>query len=283
MAAWLTAELSVVGSLERAHRLRTLCPVSGATDEDYLARVVELPGGARSLLQIRFKGGDAKRPFVQWVASDAPIHGSTELVSLAAQAMDSFAALRPFSMRIWIPSGAPWEPAGAHPGCTRGDRWLAAPVQSMSDPGTVRVVAISADEIFPRYESEYRAYLASHPQAEEWIRAESAESLRNCQEQGGLFALREGDAVRGLVALRRQSGPWFTGWHVVESLIFDGSRGRGLAAPMHQAAYVQLESAPGDVIWGTIDPRNGASLATALAVGRVDIGGDWWIDGKNVT
>ena len=72
-------------------------------------------------------------------------------------------------------------------------------------------------------------------------------------------------------------------WHVVESLIFDGSRGRGLAAPMHQAAYVQLESAPGDVIWGTIDPRNGASLATALAVGRVDIGGDWWIDGKHVT
>src|SRR5688572_1127411 len=91
LTAWLSAELGVVGSLERAGRLRTLCPVSGATDEDYLARVIELPGGSRAVLHVRFKGGDAASPFVQWVAGEAPIRDSNELMTWAALAMDSFA------------------------------------------------------------------------------------------------------------------------------------------------------------------------------------------------
>jgi len=283
LVTWLSAELGVVGSLERAGRLRGICPVPGATDEDYLARVIDLPGGSRAVLHVRFKGGDAASPFVQWVAGEAPIQNSTELMTLATLARESFAVLRPPCMRIWIPSGSPWEPAGNSPECERGNRWLAAPLLAMVGrrpewpvPG-LRVVETSADDIFPSYDAEYRAYLGSHPQAMDWIRAENLETLRDCRRQGGLFAMLEGNAVRGLVALRRESSPWFPGWHVAESLVFDGFRGKGLAVPMHQAAYAQLVSEPDEFVWGTIDPRNAASIATAAALGRVDIGGDWWI------
>jgi hypothetical protein len=67
----------------------------------------------------------------------------------------------------------------------------------------------------------------------------------------------------------------------VESLIFDGHRSKGLAVPMHLGAYTQLVSDPEDIVWGTIDPRNAASIATAVAVGRSEIGGDWWIGPSN--
>jgi hypothetical protein len=38
-----------------------------------------------------------------------------------------------------------------------------------------------------------------------------------------------------------------------------------------------LPARPGDVLWGTIDPRNAPSLRNALSIGRVPVGGYVWI------
>ena len=264
----LSAHLGAAADSSRAKELRDLCPVAGATTDDYRPRVVTFSDGGRALVHPRFRGGDPAWPFVQWSAADFPLASVEDLRRRAAVVLEAYRPLRPRCLRIWLRSEG-WQP----PGSEMGHRLVAAPLASLSlrpDPDVARIPAI---DMHSAYEEEYRAYLRRHPEARPWIHVESLESLQACE----LFALRDGGRIAGIVALRRESTAWFDGWCVVESLMYESHRGRGLAAPMHRAAYALLPAQPGDFVWGTIDPANGASLATARSLGRRVLGGEWWI------
>jgi hypothetical protein len=289
--AWLSDELAVVGSHELATELRGICPVEGADVEDYLPCIATHRSGDRALLRIRFRGGDPRWAFVQWVAGEGEVRLlPTDLLERVAWASTAFVRLHPRAVRIWIASSATCAPAGEFAAIVGGKRLLGAPLASVVAangpglPASFHVESVAAAEVFDRYAAEYAAYLEAHPAATEWTHVEDTDAIRECEAHGGLFALRRGVETLGVVALRRDATRWFEGWCVVDALLFAAHRGNALAVPMHRAAYRLLDRRPGDFVWGTIDPRNAASMATARRLGREDLGGDWWVmSGTEVT
>jgi hypothetical protein len=265
----LFAHLEAAADTSRAQELRDLCPVAGATVDDYRPRVVSFADGGRALVHPRFRGGDPAWAFVQWSAADFALVGVDDLRRRAATVLQAYRALRPRCLRIWLRAEG-WQP----PGEEMGHRLVAAPLANLAVRPNPAVARIPAIEMHTAYVEEYRTYLRHHPEAKAWTHVENLESLQACE----LFALRDGGRAAGVVALRREATAWFDGWCVVESLMYESYRGRGLAAPMHRAAYALLPAAPDDFVWGTIDPANRASLATARSLGRNVLGGEWWID-----
>ena len=289
LGAWLGAEALVANLMTAIERLDPAPPADAAAPPpsfgctelvcagDWVALAHPLPT-AESL--------PSPHVVLWYLASKVdPLHWPTEacLRALAAAAADRFRPLGTWRTAIFL-HGAPDALSAELTSPLRPyKRWLAAPLADLVarplQPRGERVRATTPTDLsfWPAYARMYEEFWASEPALRERIGMESREDLQEYMAQGGLRLVWIDDELAGLVGGVRLTELGLRGWRLRERVLGGKWRGAGFAAAALDAAVRDLRREPGDLLWGTILPENRGSMGSAVRLGRVDVGGLWWV------
>lgn len=254
---------------------------------DWANRRLDLPDGGWALTGIRFRGRDARRPFVEVVATTMP--PTADGLAVVADAVGSaYGGFAPLCLRVDAPDGSGMVAALRDdprfgPGCAidmyvvaglvdrlRNRPRAAAYSDAILRAGDPRALARRVAEI-------YRELTADQPELATWANPEDLESLSRCAHEGLLFEVLASGEPAGVVAALRHDTHGLTGFAVQEVCLDSAHRGRHLAPATLQRLVDELPAASGDVLWGTIHPANAPSLHNALSIGRTLVGGYVWV------
>jgi L-amino acid N-acyltransferase YncA len=250
-------------------------------------RRLELADGGWVLTGIRYRNRDVSRPFVDIIATTASATPDG-LAALVEGVLPAYADFAPLSLRVDAPDPlALVEELGVDPrfgaGCAVDMLVVAETVQRLrAHPRAAAYPDVSlrageAERLARRVAEIYAELGAGEPALATWAQPEDAESLADCADEGLLFeVLAEGEAA-GVVAGLRYDAHGMRGFSVQEICLASAHRGRRRAPAVLQRLVDALPDQDGDVLWGTIDPANAASLNNARAIGRRVVGGLVWI------
>ncbi len=178
--------------------------------------------------------------------------------------------------------------------------YLARPAREIAATGLpdelagLRAVAPDSFDFYDTYLEWYREFWRLRPELEPLVRVEPPEDLRACYRDGGVRLLELDGAICGMIAAQRRREYGLRGWRIREKVIAPPFWGRGLsiaanvllarelsselASELASDLALERASEPDDAMWGTISPRNPASLRSALRVGRRIVGSTYWRD-----
>ncbi len=270
LECWLKDDIARLQDRAVLENFARHCPVRDATPADYGVRMNQLRGVGTLLAGIHFYDGDTSRPFVNVTATDFELNPET-IGAVAELLSREFAVFCPQRFRIWIDSED--EPLVRAPGA-EVDQWILAGRRDeirrrVALDQRARVSLVPDPDLASHSEFErcYREFNEQHPGTEAWNSAVGRDILERCARDGGSFRVHiDGEPGGWIAAWLSGEGPC-SDRTMADELLEAEHRGKGLAAAMQR---MFLEALPDgeELIWGTIDPRNAASLGTARRVGR---------------
>ncbi|MCL4209344.1 MAG: hypothetical protein HRU76_00680 [Phycisphaeraceae bacterium] len=282
--------------------VRTFCPelASSVQSGDVLPRVIDLPGGESALARIRFRADGNNVRFIAVEAMTFAPRTTEEVDGLLAGLQQAFAPFQPRRVRVYVHGGARGEGAGvmsaipAHPRATAYKRLLAAPLVMLQERAatlasddaseggggipTVTVAPPTTFDFYDDYARRYEQFWRERPDLKHLVRCETLDDLMSFHAAGGLRLVLIGGEIAGVMAASPGVEHGLRGWWMRERFLYDTHRGQGLGAAALAAFLRSLPSRPHDLLYGTIAPKNQPSMRSALALGRVDVGGLWWIE-----
>lgn len=250
-------------------------------------RRLTLEGGGWAVTGIRFRGRDARRPFVDVVATTRPPtpDGLSVVADAVLAAYDAFA---PLCLRVDAPDATALVEALSHdprfgPRCGVDQHVVAGRVEDLrafARAWAYPVLTLTKgkpEEMAERAAEIYADLRSAEPALAEWAGPEDADSLAESADQGLLFEVYADDTPAGVVAAVRRDDHGLAGFVVQELCLDAAHRGRRLASATVQRLVDELPAVGGDVLWGTIHQANQASLRNALSIGRRHVGGYVWV------
>ena len=288
LASGLSDEAGRVGDVVFGAEFRDGVGIAASADPlDWANRRIDLPTGGWAVAGIRFRGLDVTRPFVDVVATTEP-PTPDGLAAVAAAVLPYFASFDPLCLRVDAP-----DPAGLveqvaaderfGPRCSVDQYVVAGPVHDLRGrprAPSYDLVALrpgDAAALADRAAGIYAELVRRNPDLLMWARAEDAESLASCADEGLLFEVLLDGEPAGVVAAVRDDAHGMCGFRVVVLCLDADRRGRRLAPGVLQRLVDELPAEDGDVLWGTIHPDNAPSLRNSLSVGREVVGGYAWV------
>jgi L-amino acid N-acyltransferase YncA len=288
LRAAVATEAHRVADLAFGQEFRDKLAVEGPRDPlDWANRRLDLPGGGWAVTGIRFRGADARRPFVDVIGTTQP-PTPEGLAVVAEVVLPAYEAFVPLCLRVEVPDPSGLvEKLGGDPRFGAGNEvdmhLVAGLVQQLREhPRAAAYPHLSLrpgdpHELAGTVAAVYAELVAREPELAMWAHPEDAESLAACAAEGLLFEVLVDQAPAGVVAAVRDNAHAMAGFCVRELCLDSTHRGRHVAAAMLQRLIDQLPASATDVLWGTIHPRNTPSLRNALSVGRVPVGGYAWV------
>jgi len=276
--------------------------IPGTVSSDYLEKFYWLANGKLILAGIRHLSGHRDEPFVHVMSSFAPT--IQDLSILADLARARFSMFRPKGLSLALkPSVVPEDIVG--------DLRLARRVvvgklsEILNRPRPVGFERISFEPFdiesrYSWYESAYRDFHLERPSLRKWVPITDRSDLRACANDGWIFQVRIDEKVAGLIAAESRALLGRTGAYMTELLLVPPFRGQGLAAAL-QRKFVETLARDSEgtlardsegtlardsketlareveLIWGTIDSGNQASMSTARRVGRTAIRSEYFL------
>ncbi len=262
-------ELARLGDEEIQRKYAEACPVEGASPGDYGIRFLELEGVGSLLAGIHFYGLDLARPFVHVSAFDFELNAdhASLLQSLIRR---EFSVFSPVQFRIWVDSEHSF--AAGFPGAELDNWFLAGALRDIQKSGLpvnssrISLVADPALDSYSALVKCHRDYLKDNPGMEAWLESPDRKLMEASAKDGKYYRVHiDGEPAGWIAGKTDDSGP-LSGWQVLALFLEPRFRGQGFAPAMQRAFLDTLPAE--DLIWGTIDVRNAASLATARRVGR---------------
>jgi hypothetical protein len=253
------------------------CPVDGTDPGMYGLREIDTGSDAAVLAGIHFVGRDVTRPFVNVFAQTRDFSGP-ELSAATSALIATFSPFKPSRVRWWSPEQRELRTL---PGATGDHRLVIGRLPAIRElpaahlPNRFSFHTESAAVCHEQYALAYDDFLSRSVTMEGRMRAESRDTLEECERAGALLALRDGDRLAGLMAARPQTLRGVKGWEIVEEFLWSDYRGQGLAVGMQRCFTSALDSLRGELVFGEIHDMNLPSLRTALRAGRTDVGG--WV------
>ena len=288
LQAALATEAHRIANVAFGQEFRTAVALEGVDDPlEWANRRIDLPGGGWAVTGIRFRGGDAGRPFVDVVATtERPTPDGLAVVADAV--IPAHRAFAPLCLRVDVPDPAGLvEQLGGDP--RFGDHnavdmhVVAGLVEQLREHPRasaypqVSLRAGDPEELAERVAKIYAELAAGEPELAMWAHPEDAESLAECAGEGLLYEVLVDDNPAGVVASVRDDAHAMAGFSVQELCLDAAHRGRHVAAAAVQRLIDEVPARGGDVLLGTIKPSNVPSLRNALSVGRVHVGGYAWV------
>ncbi|MBK7758715.1 MAG: hypothetical protein IPI35_20425 [Deltaproteobacteria bacterium] len=131
---------------------------------------------------------------------------------------------------------------------------------------------------YARYAEAFRAFVAADARVgpELWLPDEA--TFRELVDGGHAYDAHVDGQWAGFIAARAETFIGNDGWIVHEELLDAPFRGRGLAPALQRALVERLHEGRPGLVHGTIHFKNAASLATAKRVGRIDVGGYFFLE-----
>jgi hypothetical protein len=247
-------------------------PVTGAAPDEYRNRFFESESGARILTGIRFRGLDRSWPFVDVVWQDEPFSDAAVMKRTLDAVCEAYHVFEPRHVRFTLSTHLPAQPAD-WPGVSCDRQQLVAPLRVVAQgtgvPHLARVAVVPAavSALYERYSDEYARLHQRWPAIKSVADTESRETLSAAEALGLLFEIRVDDELAGVYALQA-SALGLPHYEVLEILLYDGQRGRGLAPAAHVAACRHMVPRSNGLLVGSIGAINQPSRRTAERAGR---------------
>ena len=258
--AWLAEQIACVRNPTFANRFRAHFGVFSAPPSAYAHRVFDVDG-QETLGGIRFYGGDRTKPFVDVLAWSGPL--APRKLGEAVRA--EWAAFRPFALRLLLPAEATVENAVL-------DQTLhAARVAHMAAPqgGAKLALVVDIHHAAAFVAEHFATFAAQNPALASELHPASAEDLTDAQARGRVRFIEADQKLAGLIAFIPETLAFLPGWTVLEEIVAQQFRGRGLAAEAQRLLAQELAAQePAALMIGTIHRDNAASRKAAERAGR---------------
>lgn len=241
-------------------------------------RLLEV-SGLRIIAGIRFFGMDLKRPFVEIAGIGRPVQSDAERDEISAELARAFAVFKPLHWRVFQASHLPYQFAD----CDGDKRVLAGLLSEMGAAAKPnhweRVTLRRAQnlEFYPRYESALQELYRARPWLPDVCRIESLEDMREYLAHNEVFEVLIDGEWAGLTIASRSERFGLRGWYMIEVTLQQRWHGQGLAVALQRHLAAQLIDEGRDCLFGTIGAVNIPMLKTAERVGRIDLGGQFWV------
>jgi hypothetical protein len=253
--------------------------VLGIADTFYAHRLLEV-SGRRLIAGIRFFGMDIKRPFVDVARISKPLENSDQQLEISEFLSKEFAIFKPTRWRVFQASHLEYQFAG----CDTDLRVIAGLLSSINaqpNPAhdyRVKLKPASNLEFYLRYQKLYQDLYAKHPWLSDVARTETLEDLQHYLEHDKVFEIFIDGIWAGITIAARDQAWGLKGWLMIEIALESGWQGQGLGVAVQRQLATQLEDAGNDTLFGTIGAVNISMQKTAAKVGRVDLGGQYWVN-----
>ena len=248
-----------------------VAPPIGQPVSAYLDRWVPIGDGAHVLIGPRYLGRNPNLPFVMVSAGDRPLTPA-DRTHLQAVAREHLSAFDPGFVMLTTA-----DPVGAWPGTHPELRQVVGPLGELR-----RRVAPSELSVSPRRDTSfYDHYLelfdrdvARDPAHARHTRVEDRQDLQDLADRGYLFDVQVDGDWAGILAAEPDARRGVRGATVVELILDHAYRGRGYGQHLSTLLAQALPLPDDECLLGTIHADNVTSYRSALAAGRVDVGGE---------
>ena len=109
-------------------------------------------------------------------------------------------------------------------------------------------------------------------------RTETLEDVTYYLEHDKVFEIFVDGAWAGITITARGQEQGLKGWLMIEIALKFGWHGQGLGVAVQRQLASKLEDSGNDTLFGTIGAVNVPMQKTAAKVGRVDLGGQYWVN-----
>jgi hypothetical protein len=246
-------------------------PHSGEPPASYLDRWLPLGTGGHVLAGPRYLGRDPDLPFMGVSASDRPLVAA-DAEPLRALARREFVAFHP---RFVLVQTA--DPIGAWAGTRPEQRQLVGrlgDLRGRTTPPELAAVPRSDTAVYDRYRQIFELDVERDPAHARHTRAETREDLQALADQGLLFDVEVDGAWAGIVAAEPDARRGVRGATVIELTLAHRFRRRGYGRHLSTLLARGVPLPDDQFLIGTIHAGNTAAYRSALAAGRVDVGGE---------
>jgi GNAT superfamily N-acetyltransferase len=246
-------------------------PYSGEPPAAYLDRWLPLGNGGHVLAGPRYLGLDPDLPFMGVSGCDRPLTPA-DAGPLTALARAHFAAFAPGFVLL-----STADPVGAWPGTRPEQRQLVGLLGDLrlrSGPPELRAAPRADTAFYDRYRQIFDDDVARDPAHARHTRAETRDDLQELAAQGLVFDVEVDGTWAGIVAAEPDARRGVRGATVVELILDPSFRGRGYGKHLSTLLAAAVPLPDDQCLMGTIHADNVTSYRSALAAGRVDVGGE---------
>jgi L-amino acid N-acyltransferase YncA len=266
---------TAVTDMDFARGFAAAQPRSGQPARAYLNRWIDVAGDLTVLAGPRYRGRDPNRPFVAIDAASRPLR-LADMPRLRAVVAAEFAAFEPGYVTIWDSAAA-----GAWPGSRSDLRNVAGrldDLRSNTVPPELDARPAQTLGFYQRYEEIHARQVAVDPDHAFHTRIETREDLDELRAAGTLFEVFRYDVWAGVMAVEPGVQHGLRGYVVIELLLDPGVRGHGYGKHLGGLLARHLDAAGDAFLLGTIHTDNLPSYRSAIASGRIDVGGEVLFD-----
>jgi hypothetical protein len=253
--------------------------VLGIADAFYAHRLVEV-AGRRLIAEIRFFGMDIGRPFIDVTRISKPLENPDQQLEISEFLSKEFAIFKPTRWRIFQASHLEYQFASCDTDL-RVVAGLLSTINAQSKPkndNRVKLKPASNLKFYPRYQKLYQDLYAKHPWLSDVARTETLEDLQHYLERDKIFEIFVDGIWAGITIAARDQEWGLKGWLMIEIALELGWQRQGLGVAVQRQLATQLEDSGNDTLFGTIGAVNVPMQKTATKVGRVDLGGQYWVN-----
>ncbi len=256
------------------------CAVLGLPAEQFKHRVLET-STHRLIAGIRFFGMDISRPFVQVAQISKPLESDDERDEVTKLLLGEFSMFKPTQWRIYQSSHLEYQFLD----CESDKRYLVGHLQdiiALPQPETIDRVHLELAknlEFYPGY-AMYQTLFAERPWMPDVSRQESLADMQEYVTNGWLYEIFIDDVWAGVTAASPGFEVGAKGQYMIEIALEKSFRGQGLSVALQRklvALLAKKSDDPSLALFGTIGAVNLPMIKTATRVGRVDVGGNYWV------
>ncbi len=236
----------------------------------------------RLIAGIRFFGMDINRPFVEVAQLNKPPESNAERDEITNLLRAEFALFKPTQWRVYQSSHLEYQ----FPDCEGDKRYLLGQLQTINalpkPEGLERIRLEPAQDLdfYPRYVAMYQSLFAERPWMPDVSRQESFEDMRDYLTEDWLYEVFIDETWAGVTAVSPGFEVGAKGYYMIEIALEKTFRGQGLGVALQRRLVMLLAektTARSLALFGTIGAINTPMLKTATRVGRIDVGGYYWV------
>ena len=256
--------------LEWARDFAAHQPASGAPAKMFLNRWLPAGNDLTVLAGPRYQGRDPDRPFVEVTAADRLLTAA-DLPALRRLARDEFAVFHPLDLRVWTA-----DVPGTWPDTRAEMRLVAAPLGQLRRRDVTNALTVRpATDLswYDRYVAVHDRHVAADPAHADRSRVETTADLDHLGGAATLFEVLVDGSWAGVLAAEPVVAHGLRGATVVVLMLTQEARGRGFGKGLSALLARNLPMPDDQVLSGTIHVDNLTARRSALAAGRIDVGG----------
>ena len=257
------------------------CPINGATAAEYNYRIIQLNNDEFVMTSIRFMGLDVTKPFVMIDHSSMPIDSFEKAHHLWKEVRQHYHIFNPLYMRIFSTSDV--FRIQDNQLIVQDFDVLAAPVkalQQLNKPKhyeNVHLEVMCDLTNYEHYEAAFQHFYEQAPHLKHDVRMLDDEAMQWLIDNAHIFEVFINEQWAGVIAVEPNSHYFLSGYEVAEEILTPEFRGQGYAAAVQRHMIDRLKGEDDELLYGTIKPMNIASRKTAQRVGRMIVGGYYFI------